>query len=149
MKHRISACALLFVCLAGSAAAQSPRDRDSSLKYSGFDPLVTWANAWGDPEGKGVFTCEEWKKYATKLFNEADRNHDGYLDTREFEAIRKADPMLKQAEIGYFDDNRDGRVSCSEFVDKPNPFFARYDRKGTCRVTYDDITAAAPTVRKK
>lgn len=50
--------------------------------------------------------------------------------------------MFKDADLGYLDDNRDGRMSLSEFVDKPNPFFARYDKKGTCRVTLDDIAAA-------
>jgi hypothetical protein len=30
-----------------------------------------------------------------------------------------------------------------EFVDKPNPLFARYDKKGTCRVTLDDIANAS------
>jgi hypothetical protein len=143
MKHRVSACVLILACLAGSAAAQSPRDRDLSSKYSAFDPLVTWANVWGDTTGRGVYTCEEWKQYAAKLFNGADRNRDGYLDKEEFAALRKADPMLKDAEIGYFDDNRDGRVSRAEFVDKPNPFFARYDRKGTCRVTLDDLSATS------
>ena len=75
--------------------------------------------------------------------SEADRNHDGYVDAQEFEAIRKAHAMFKDADLGYFDDNRDGRLSRGEFVDKPNPLFARYDKKGTCRVTFDDIAAAA------
>jgi Ca2+-binding EF-hand superfamily protein len=73
------------------------------------------------------------------VFSAADQNRDGYLDAKEFEAVRKADPMFKNADVGYFDDNRDGRVSRSEFVDKPNPLFARYDKKGTCRVTLDEI----------
>ncbi len=37
--------------------------------------------------------------------------------------------MFKDADLGYFDDNRDGRVSRGKFVDKPNPLFARYDKK--------------------
>jgi len=105
----------------------------------GSDPFIAWASRWGDPNHQGVYTCEQWKKYATDTFNAADRNRDGFLDAREFEAIRKADPMFKDADLGYFDDNRDGRVSRSEFVEKPNPLFARYDRKGNCRVTLDDI----------
>jgi hypothetical protein len=59
------------------------------------------------------------------------------------EAIRKAHAMFKDADLGYFDDNRDGRLSRGEFVDKPNPLFARYDKKGTCRVTLDDIANAS------
>jgi Ca2+-binding EF-hand superfamily protein len=56
--------------------------------------------------------------------------------------------MLKNADLGYFDDNRDGRVSRNEFVDKPNPLFARYDKKGTCRVTLDDIVESLSPARK-
>jgi hypothetical protein len=106
---------------------------------------VTWAAIWGDTKREGVYTCEEWKQYATKVFNDADRNRDGYVDVdaQEFEAIRKADRMFRDADLAYFDDNRDGRLSRAEFVNKPNPFFARYDKKGTCRVTLDDISNVA------
>ena len=108
-----------------------------------MDPFLAWATDWGDPKGEGVYTCEQWKQFATKTFNEADRNHDGYVDAQEFEAIRKAHAMFKDADLGYFDDNRDGRLSRGEFVDKPNPLFARYDKKGSCRVTLDDIANAS------
>lgn len=137
----------LLLLLAASSLCAGPQgsraETTATLRARGYDPLVMWASVWGDTDRKGVYTCEEWKRYAAKLFDQADRNRRGFLDAREFEAIRKADPMLKDADIGYFDDNRDGRVSRSEFVDKPNPFFARYDKKGKCRVTLDDITDAA------
>jgi hypothetical protein len=140
MKVRISALLPVLLCSAiACAAAQERKNTGTSARYYGSDPFVSWAAIWGDPKREGIYTCEEWKQYATRVFKEADRNHDGYVDAKEFEAIRKADPMFKDADIGYFDDNRDGRVSRSEFVDKPNPLFARYDKKGTCRVTLDDI----------
>jgi hypothetical protein len=143
VKVRISALALvLLCCVTAFAVAQERKGTGTSARYYGSDPFVSWAAIWGDPKHEGVYTCEEWRQYATRVFNEADRNHDGYLDAQEFEAVRKADPMFKDADIGYFDDNRDGRVSRSEFVDKPNPLFARYDKKGTCRVTLDDIVDA-------
>jgi len=44
-----------------------------------------------------------------------------------FELIAQS---LKDADFAYFDDNHDGRVSRDEFVRKPNPLFARYDRNG-------------------
>jgi hypothetical protein len=144
MNTVISSCALALLCVvASSAAAEERKELTGSTvsKYPGFDPLIAWAAIWGDPKGEGVYTCEQWKQYATKLFNNADRNHDGYLDAKEFEEIRNADQMLKDADIGYFDDDRDGRVSRREFVDKPNPFFARYDKKGTCKVTLDDLSS--------
>ena len=146
MKARIPACALVILCIAaGSAAAQGRKSSETTTgsKYSGMDPFLVWATDWGDPKGEGVYTCEQWKQFAAKTFNEADRNHDGYVDAQEFGAIRKAHAMFKDADLGYFDDNQDGRLSRGEFVDKPNPLFARYDKKGTCRVTLDDIANAS------
>jgi len=135
--------ALLFLLVAaGFAAAQQRHPANTTTSASrarGYDPYLTWASVWGDQEGRGVYTCDEWKRYAAKLFDQADRNHDGVVDTKEFESIRKADPMFKDADIGYFDDNRDGKLSRAEFVNQPNPFFARYDKKGTCQVTLDEI----------
>jgi hypothetical protein len=139
MKGCVPAWALVLMYSAMACAAAQERKSSVSPRSYGSDPFVSWAAIWGDPNHEGVYTCEQWRQYATRVFNEADRNHDGYLDAQEFEAVRKADPMFKDADIGYFDDNRDGRVSRSEFVDKPNPLFARYDKKGTCRVTLDDI----------
>jgi hypothetical protein len=150
MKNSVALCILLAACAgAGVAAAQSRPNSDiATTRRSSYDPLLTWATVWGDTGRTGVYTCDEWKNYATKLFNDADKNHDGYVDAEEFKAIRKADSMLKDADLGYFDDNRDGRLSRSEFVNKPNQFFVRYDRNGTCRVTLDDIMAAAEDAAK-
>lgn len=144
MRRLFATCAFLLLSAGSELPAQPSKDVDTrtSTRLQAYDPLLTWATVWGDTERQGVYTCEEWKRYATKLFDAADRNHDGFLDAQEFESIRKADKMLKDADLAYFDDNRDGRVSRSEFVNKPNPFFARYDTHGKCRVTLDDVTNA-------
>jgi hypothetical protein len=134
--------ALVLGAAPGIATAQT--------RSGGSDALIAWATVWGDTNRSGTFTCEEWKRYATKLFNDADKNHDGYVDAQEFKTIQQADSMLRNSDLGYFDDNRDGRLSRHEFVDKPNPFFVRYDRKGTCKVTLDDISdMTAAEARKK
>ena len=138
---------ILLATFCGAALAQNRSEE--ARRSSSTDALVAWATTWGDVGHTGVFTCEEWKRYATKLFNDADKNHDGYLTAEEFESIRKADPMLRHADLAYFDDNRDGRVSRSEFVDKPNLFFAKYDRKRECRVTYDIIMDVSAESEKK
>jgi EF hand domain-containing protein len=149
---RKSVCVLLFLAAATNVAGAQQSDPAgksfAAARARGYDPLLTWASVWGDQDRQGVYTCEEWKRYAGKLFDQADRNRDGFLDTKEFESIRKADPMLKDADLAYFDDNRDGKMSRAEFVNKPNPFFAQYDRKGTCRVTLDDVMAATEAAMK-
>lgn len=151
MRGAIALGILLAACAGiADASAQSRTNTDSaaSRRARGYDPLVAWATVWGDTGHTGVFTCDEWKRYATRLFTDADKNRDGYVDAQEFKAIQQADVMLKNADLAYFDDNRDGRLSRSEFVDKPNQFFARYDRKGECRVTLDSIAEAAAPADK-
>jgi Ca2+-binding EF-hand superfamily protein len=95
-----------------------------------------------DANHDGVFTCDEWKKYADRIFTSADRNRDGKLDPSEFESVRKADAMLADADFGYFDEDQDGKITRKEFVEKPSAFILRFDRNGDCRVTPDEIKAA-------
>jgi len=96
-----------------------------------------------DANHDGVYTCDEWKKYADRIFTSADRNHDGKLDPSEFETVRKADLTLADADFGYFDENQDGKITRQEFVDKPSAFILRFDRNGDCRVTADEIKAGS------
>jgi hypothetical protein len=114
----------------------------ASAQSAAEDPFVQSAALW-DADHNGTYTCDEWKQYANRIFNLADRNHDGYVDATEFKTIRGAAPMFKEADIAYFDDNHDGRVSRQEFVGKPNPLFARYDRNGDCKVTPQELKGEA------
>ncbi|WP_111359983.1 EF-hand domain-containing protein [Rhodoplanes elegans] len=142
---------VMLTCLAtaGSAAAQSGGapglpgvyDRRPDFRAAnrpGEDPVRQSAPAW-DANRDGVFTCDEWKQYVTRIFVNADANRDGFVDAKEFDALRRADPAFKNAELGYFDDNRDGRIARAEFVDRPSPFFARFDRNGDCKVTAEEM----------
>ncbi len=129
----------LLITSSAVAAAQGRAESSSTTMRLRNDPLIAWASTWGDTRGTGVYTCEEWKRYAEKLFKDADKNRDGFLDQQEFKSIQQADKILKNADFAYFDDNRDGRVSRTEFIEKPNPFFARYDRKNECSVSLDSI----------
>ena len=95
-----------------------------------------------DANHDGVYTCEEWKSFMDRLFTSADRNHDKSLSPSEFETVKKAEPTLADADFGYFDENQDGKITRSEFVDKPSVFIMRFDKNGDCRVTADEIRAA-------
>jgi Ca2+-binding EF-hand superfamily protein len=128
----VGALTLALCAAAGPAAAQNA------------DPMVDSASLW-DLDHNGTYTCDEWKQYASRIFNLADRNHDGWLDAEEFKAVQKAAPMLKEADFAYFDDNHDGRVSRDEFVRKPNPLFARYDKNGDCKITPEELKGTATT----
>jgi EF-hand domain pair len=115
-------------------AQSAPRPEQDGLLKNG--PPVWDANR------DGVYTCDEWKGFADRMFSSADRNHDGKLDPSEFATVQKADATLADADFGYFDENQDGKITRKEFVDKPSAFILRFDRNGDCRVTGDEIRAA-------
>jgi hypothetical protein len=129
--------------------AQSAAPRPDAMLNNG--PPV-----W-DANHDGVYTCEEWKSFMDRLFKSADRNHDGNLSPAEFEAVKKADATLADADFGYFDENQDGKITRSEFVEKPSVFIMRFDKNGDCKVTPEEIRAAvkpatdprAPTERPR
>lgn len=101
---------------------------------------LTGADIW-DANHDGVYSCDEWKSYLERLFNLADRNHDGKLDASEFAAIRKPGSLFADADFGYFDENRDGTIARSEFVNKPNEMILQHDKNRDCKVTPDELKA--------
>jgi hypothetical protein len=145
LSYRNSICgigvALTLLVMGGPIAlAQSP----SPGAMSGPD-------VW-DANHDGVYTCDEWKSYLDRMFTLADRNHDGRLDAKEFETVRKAAPVLADADFGYFDENQDGKITRSEFVTKPSEFILSNDKNSDCRVTPNEMKpaeAAAPSQPKK
>jgi hypothetical protein len=139
MRAIISGCAaaLLLCAASGFGAAQT----------TDTNPLLSSATSW-DVNGDGIYTCDEWKVFVNKIFERADKNHDGYVDAQEFKTIQNADPLFRDADLSYFDDNHDRRLSRSEFVDKPSPFFARYDKNHDCRVTPDEIKGTSAGAEK-
>lgn len=114
-----------------------------AAKPAAPDPFIASTSRW-DANHDGTLTCDEWRQYANRIFTLADKNADGFLDATEFQQIGKIEPIFAGADLSYFDDNRDRRVSRAEFVDKPSPFFARYDLNRDCRVTSQELKGGAP-----
>jgi hypothetical protein len=106
------------------------------------DPIIASLSNW-DFNHDSIFTCANWKRYMTQLFNLADRRKRGYITPEEFETVKKADPMFANADFDYFDEQKKGRITRSDFVDRPSPFFIRYDTKHTCRVAKSELYAPA------
>ena len=135
---------LVAVSLSTAGMAQrqgAPSGNTSDDKFPLSDPLTVAASRW-DENKDGILTCDEWKHFVVRMFSMADKNHDGFLDAKEFAGLRRAEPTFADADMSYFDDNRNSKVSKAEFVDKPNPFFLRYDLNHDCRVTPDEIKNA-------
>ncbi|CAA2136529.1 EF-hand domain-containing protein [Hyphomicrobium sp. ghe19] len=99
------------------------------------------AGSW-DLNHDNVVTCNEWKSYAEDLFNSADTDHDDSLDATEWNNLTKIDKMFVIADLKYFDQNGDGKVTRQEFVDKPNPAFVLMDKSGTCKLDGSQIASA-------
>jgi len=123
-----------LVCISQPRAQTLP----AGVSPPRVDPLPDGPLIW-DYDRDGTYTCDEWKRYMEQLFQFADQNRDGFLSASEFPAIRRAERTFAQAELGYFDDNRDGKVSRPEFVDKPSRFIGRYDRNADCKVTAAEL----------
>ena len=115
---------------AGDAARGSRPTKDVS-PTSGPD-------VW-DANHDGIYTCDEWKNYLDRLFTLADHNRDGHLDPSEFKTVRQAGTTFADADFGYFDENQDGKITRSEFVNKPNEFILQNDKNGDCRVTPEEM----------
>lgn len=133
--------------LVPTIAARSQTRPSNDAQAPGKDVLLSAAPAW-DLDHDGIYTCDEWKQYARRLFNMAASTHDGFIGRQEFEVVRRADAIFADADFDDFDANRDGRLSESEFVDKPSPFFARYDRNHDCRVTPDELKGGPPAANQ-
>ncbi|QGM47820.1 EF-hand domain-containing protein [Methylocystis heyeri] len=107
------------------------------------DFVVDTAAEWGGQGG--VYTCQQWRAYVTRMYRIGDPRRRGYIDAAGFELIRKASPVFENASFDYFDVENKGRVSQKDFIEFESPFFARFDRNHTCHITMNDVRAASET----
>lgn len=99
------------------------------------------AGNW-DRNKDGVVTCDEWKAYASELFDIADAGRKGYVTKEEWAAIVKVDRMFETVDFAYYDRNGDGKVDRAEFVDRPSRAFEMADRDKNCQMTSVELTGA-------
>jgi EF hand len=135
------------LCGVGLFAASVQLASAQTRSGGGDDPTRSGPLMW-DYNHDGVYTCEEWKRFSDQLFVAADKNRDGFIDAKEFPLIQKMDPALAEADLGYFDDNGDNKLSRKEFVDKPSPFILRFDSNGDCRVTPQELKGGGTAPQK-
>lgn len=93
--------------------------------------FLSAAGSWDRNKDSSV-TCDEWKAYATELFDGADANGDQAVDKAEWPKVIAVDRMFDTVNHGYYDANSDGKVTRPEFVDRPNRAFQLLDKQNTC-----------------
>ena len=125
-----------FALLAGVAACSTA----SSLPD--VDRVFLSAAGNWDRNRDGIVTCDEWRAYAGELFDSADVNHDGFVDASEYAKIVSTDRMFQTVDLRYYDADGDGKLSRSEFVDKPNRAFALLDKSNQCKLNADQVAGA-------
>lgn len=103
-------------------------------KKSNDELLFVSAAATWDLDKNNSVTCEEWQRYTTELFTEADHNKDGALTAEEYQTVIKADRLFEVADHAYFDANKDGKVELQEMTSKPNPAFQILDKNNDCQI---------------
>lgn len=85
-----------------------------------------------DTNGDGRITRAEFTDSRARMFDKLDRNGDGSFSEADMSQRRfkrrsgGGGGRLKEL-IGFLDENGDGRVSRTEFVEGPNPMFDRAD----------------------
>lgn len=141
--HGLAAALVVSLGLLGVTAAQAQMPGGGGGMPGGkpaavADPFIASMSRW-DANHDGTLTCDEWRQYANRMFTIADKNGDGFLDATEFRRIRQLEPIFADADMSYFDDNHDRRISRAEFVNKPSPFIVRYDLNHDCRVTSQEL----------
>ena len=99
------------------------------------------AGNW-DRNKDGIVTCDEWKAYATELFEGADAGHKGYLVPDDWKRVTAVDKMFVTVDFKYYDTNGDGKVERAEFVDRRNRAFEMADRDQDCDLTTVELTGA-------
>lgn len=130
-RSQVSAAAALVLLLGGCSGSVGDVDT----------VFLSAAGSW-DRNRDNVVTCEEWKAYAGELFDEADANRDGVVETAEYGKIVSTDRMFQTVGLGHYDANGDGKLTRAEFVDKPNRAFILLDKNKECRLTGSQVAGA-------
>ena len=130
---------LLLLAVAGCSSGSSLGDVDTVF--------LSAAGSW-DTNRDGVVTCEEWKQYATELYNGADGNGDGVVDRTEYVKIINTDRMFQTVEFGYYDADKDGKLTRAEFVERPNRAFVLLDKNNECKLIASQVAGARARTEK-
>ncbi|MEQ1652722.1 MAG: histidine kinase, partial [Hyphomicrobium sp.] len=146
MSRTISSAIAVAALLSLGACSSSPMSAIGSItgskSVSESDRVFLMAAGSWDRNRDNNVTCDEWKAYATELFNGADANRDEAIDDSEWGRIVSVDRMFETANRKYFDASGDGKVTRAEFVERQNPAFKLMDTSNTCSLSGAQVAGA-------
>jgi hypothetical protein len=128
----------LFVC----AALLAVSGCSSGSSLGEVDRVFLSAAGNWDRNRDGFVTCDEWRSYATELFDGSDANRDGSIDRTEYAKVVGTDRMFQTVDFSYYDANGDGKLDRAEFIDKPNRAFVLLDRSNQCKLSASQVAGA-------
>lgn len=145
----IAVCAMLAAAGCGGLPSFTGGGGSPLSNASSNDLLFVSAAPTWDLDKNNAVTCEEWQRYTTELFTEADADKDGALTQAEYQTIIKADRLFQSADHAYFDANKDGKVMLQEMTSKPNPAFAILDKNKDCQIGSDEVVQTSQVQQLK
>lgn len=146
---RLRACGLAFALVAPLALAACSSGGSGGLltgavsnpfssQKSDFEmTFLSASNTW-DMNKDGTVTCDEWRQYATRAFQEGDANRDGALTLDEWSTVARNDALFVSANHDYYDANNDGKVTLEEMTGKQNAAFKMLDKNNDCQIAHDE-----------
>ena len=131
----------MFRSLLGAAALMLA---GSALAQADLQPLGRRADVNHD----GVVSREEYLAARAAQFDRFDRNHDGYLDSADADALPEPAGRLFQAMERLADADGDGRVSRAEFNGMPTRGFDRMDANQDDVLEPDEMQRAVQNTQR-
>jgi len=140
--RRLPLLALGIATFASGCANSGGSNLFGPPEISEADKVFLLAAGNWDRNKDGVVTCDEWKAYATELFDGADVGKKGYLESADWKKVVAVDKMFVTVDFKYYDANKDGKVDRAEFVDRTSRAFELADRDHDCDLTSTELTGA-------
>lgn len=134
MKHLMATAMLSLAALTLSAFPSHAEDANKAAPV--------WFSAI-DRNSDGIITLKEMHDARYQRFANVDADRDGLLSPTE---LKKDRPWLRR--FGWFDANRDGRISIHEFEAKGQSRFVMLDANGDGRVSLREALRVTKAQRR-
>lgn len=122
----------------GMLKAGGPTDMGRMAPHVGAMGRLLGDLRQADTKNEGVITLDAYLLHQTKRFDEFDRTRDGIVNAADFEQMRKemTDYQIKRF-LHTYSAGAQGKITKDQFYAVAKERFARLDRKGEGKITFD------------